>query len=296
MSRLMPKAEMLLQASDEERIKYVYTSHWIPYPAAEAIIAKLQWMLTFPKKNRMPCLLVVGQSDNGKSTLVTHFRNSVNPAADPEAELTEMPVALFEAPATPDERSLYVQLLNALHVPPRTAYGAEPLLSQLLTVLPQLGVKLIIGEEVHNTLACNAKQQRRFLNALKFLANQTQLPIVLTGTREAFNALDVDPQMATRFTPMWLPHWRNDRTYGKLLSSLERFLPLKNPSDIAKHPKLSESILAKSDGTIGSISMLLQQAAEAAITDKGETITSELIEKLHWIPLHERREYAMKAL
>jgi hypothetical protein len=42
--------------------------------------------------------------------------------------------------------------------------------------------------------------------------------------------------------------------------------------------------------------MLLQQAAEAAIKDKVETITSELIEQLHWIPLHQRREYAMKAL
>ncbi len=96
MSRLMPKAEMLLQASDEERIKYVHTSHWIPYPAAKAIITKLQWMLNFPKKQRMPCLLIVGQSDNGKSTLVTHLRNSVNPGADPEAELTEMPVVLFD--------------------------------------------------------------------------------------------------------------------------------------------------------------------------------------------------------
>jgi hypothetical protein len=244
----------------------------------------------------MPGSLIVGRSNNGKTTLVEYFRDKTNPPEDPEAECSRFPVVLIEAPPTPTETGIYRYLLEAVRVPASTQRGPESLFIQILSVFPALGVQMIICEEIHNTLACSGKQQRRALNTLKFLTNRLGISLVLTGTRDAFNALEVDDQSATRFPPVWLPQWKLGQEYKRLLLSIERFLPLRNPSYISQQPELMNSILTMSDGTIGGICDLVNAAAEVAIRDQSEAITPSTLKKIKWIPLREGRKHAMTAL
>jgi hypothetical protein len=44
-------------------------------------------------------------------------------------------------------------------------------------------------------------RQRQFLNVIKHLGNELQIPIVAAGTQDAFNAIQTDPQLANRFAP-----------------------------------------------------------------------------------------------
>ena len=70
---LSPKAAEQLNLDELERIEYIRSSRWIGYPQAQQILTKLEDLLVFPKQNRMPNMLLVGDTNNGKTMLVSHF-------------------------------------------------------------------------------------------------------------------------------------------------------------------------------------------------------------------------------
>ena len=141
---------------------------------------------------------------------------------------------------------------------------------QVITVLRRVGLRLLIIDEIHHVLAGSLLQQHNFLNTIKHLSNELQMPIVGVGTREAFNAIQTDPQLANRFEPVFLPRWSiGDRLkpeidpYLQLLASFECLLPLNRPSNLTR-PALALKILSLSEGLIGEVSAILTKAAVKA--------------------------------
>ncbi len=55
---------------------------------------------------------------------------------------------------------------------------------------------MLIVDEVHSILAGTFREQRIFLNAIRFLANELRVPLVFAGTHEAKQALMTDQQLA----------------------------------------------------------------------------------------------------
>jgi hypothetical protein len=72
----------------------------------------------------------------------------------------------------------------------------------------------------------NSANQRHFLNVIKYLGNELQIPIVAAGTHDAFNAVQSDPQLSNRFEPALLRRWALTDEYLRLLASFEVALPL----------------------------------------------------------------------
>src|ERR1019366_886445 len=119
---------------------------------------------------------------------------------------------------------------------------------------------------------------RQFLNVIKHLGNELQIPIVAAGTQDAFNALQTDPQLANRFEPAVLRRWTMGEDYLRLLASFEVALPLEQRSGLVE-PALALKILSLSEGTIGEISALLCRAALEAIERGTEQITGASLER-----------------
>ena len=67
---------------------------------------------------------------------------------------------------------------------------------------------------------CSRVKQRHFLNVIKYLGNELQIPIVAVGTHDAFNAVQSDPQLSNRFEPALLRRWTLTDDYLRLLASL----------------------------------------------------------------------------
>jgi hypothetical protein len=84
------------------------------------------------------------------------------------------------------------------------------------------------------------------------LSNELQIPIVVAGTHDAFNAIQTDPQLANRFEPAPLPRWTMNEDYLRLLASFEVGLGLEQPSHLIE-PALATKILVLTGGTIGEI-------------------------------------------
>jgi Bacterial TniB protein len=73
---LHPSTRQFADEDAPSRIRRIRTDRWIGYARAEAVLAALEDLLSFPKRMRMPNLLLVGPTNNGKTMVVEKFRRT----------------------------------------------------------------------------------------------------------------------------------------------------------------------------------------------------------------------------
>jgi len=120
-SHLLPTVQALADAPNEARIRRIRTDRWLGYARAEAALTALEDLLSFPKRTRMPNLLLVGPSNNGKTMIVEKFRRSHLPGSEESARdgAIRVPVLKVQMPPAPDERRFFSAILEALGAPDR---------------------------------------------------------------------------------------------------------------------------------------------------------------------------------
>lgn len=285
---LSEKSRQLLSAPTETRIFAIQSGTWIAYPRANAILAGLETLLAYPRISHMPNMLLVGASNNGKTSLLEYFLAKHPPDANPEGEATITPIVMIEAPTKPNTIDFYNRILQALIEPYRPSAPEPEKCYQTKTLFKALNVKMLIIDDIQHLIAGSSNKQREFRNAIKSLGNETRVAIVGAGTEEAFNAFNTDPQLSNRFKPEMLPQWKLDNEFGSLLATLERRTPLKYPSNLIE-PALAQKILGMSEGILGEVSDVIKLAAEAAIRSGDEKITAKLLDGLRWTQPSKRK-------
>lgn len=288
MEHLIEALHSVALADTPTRIQFIQSNRWIKYPAAERILERLEELLDHPKISRMPNLLLVGETNNGKSVLLNRFCQLHKPYASHGDEQLIRPVVTVEAPAKPDEKKFYRKLLDQLNAPYRLADRMDRMERQVFHIMQHVNARMLIIDEIQNLLAGSSTSQRVFLNMLKGMANELQIVIIAAGTMEARNAMSADPQMANRFVQKFLPKWHYTEDYLRLLASFERLLPLRKPSGLIE-PALAERIYAMSEGTIGEISAVITAAALMAIRSGKERIDQELLDQIDYVLPSDRR-------
>lgn len=281
-------ASALLDASDEERVRAIRAGTWLGYPRAKEILARMEDLLDYPRVTRMPNMLLVAPSFNGKTSILERFLSQHPPDLDPAGEVTICPVMMVESPPNPDVSSFYSRILDALMAPYKPTASAQEKNSQIKLLFKQMGVKMLIVDEIHHLIAGSLNRQKDFRNALKSLGNETKVVIVAAGIEDAYNAFNTDPQMSSRFIPEELPMWRADQQFGALLATLELRTPLRKPSNLKEPAKMLE-MHTRSEGTLGDMCDLFKELAVDAIRSKAEEITLERIRSLRWIPPSRRK-------
>lgn len=280
-AHLSPKAAEKVELSTDERISHIKQPRWIAYTRSKEILDKMEDLLTYPRQSRMPSMLVVGESNSGKTSLLQKFL-SLHPA-DPnlEGEAAKIPILVIEAPPSPDEVSIYAAILRRLFKRnPIESTAAKR--NRVLGVLSKLDLGAIAIDELNNLLAGSVKNQRQCLNALKYLSNELRVPLICFGTPEALSVVQIDPQIQNRLVPEVLPRWHKDDEFLRLLMSFERVLPLKEPSNLAQDV-LAQKILSISEGTIGEVSSLLRSASIWAIKNGQEKLTLDALQKCGYV-------------
>ncbi len=142
------------------------------------------------------------------------------------------------------------------------------------SLLRTVGAKMIILDEVNGMLAGTFRQQRIFLNAIRFLANDLRIPLVCAGTDLARQALLTDAQLAERFEAFHLKPWQNDAAFAGLLKSFERILPLREASDLISG-EARERIQKITSGVTARIFRLIETAAEDAVRSGKERLDAD---------------------
>lgn len=285
---LNESARTALQLTDAERIDRIRSARWIGYTRAKEIIDKLDDLLTYPKKHRMPNLLLVGDTNNGKTMIINRFHQKHPAYNNQDGDGITLPVLVIQVPPVPDEARFYNSILEKLFAPYRSSDRVDKKQFQAIRILSRLGTRMLILDEIHHIIAGSQNRQRHFLNTIKYLGNELQIPIVGVGTKDAYNAIQTDPQLANRFEPATLTRWQMGTDYLKLLASFERMLPLRKPSNLVE-TSLALKLLSMSEGVIGELSSALTKAAVKAVKNGSECINTKLLDSIDWIQPSDRK-------
>lgn len=280
-SHLLPDVASVMLESDDERIRSMGKPRWIGYPQALSILDDLKTSLNGYKKSRMDSLLIVGDSNNGKTTLVNRFYSvHGEPSKDSNGAVIR-PIIYAQAPPRPSEKELLISILDRFHTAFRPTDTVVKLRFQLIHVMNACNVKMLIIDEIHSMLGSGSKLAE-VMNVIKYLSNELMIPIVGVGTKKAVQVLHTDDQHAGRFDVRTLPKWEDNADFRSLLASFEKLLPLKYPSNL-KNKALSNQIHAISGGNLGDVNKLLIACATQAIKSGKEQIDSEIIKANEWV-------------
>ena len=274
LSHLHESTRRVARLPAAERLAHARADRWIGYTRAVQAVARLEELLAWPGKQRMPNLLLIGPTNNGKSMIVEKFRRSHPPGSRPDRE--EIPVLAVQMPSDPQVSRFYAVLLTALGAPLRPGQRIAELEQLALRLMRAARVRMLVIDELHNVLAGRGDVRREFLNLLRFLGNELKIPLVGVGTRDAYLAIRSDDQLENRFAPFVLPRWQPDEEACRLLASFAAAFPLRRPSPVAT-AEMAGYLLTRSEGTIGELAALLTEAAVAAIESGEEAINQRTL-------------------
>jgi len=291
MNHLSKEIARVAQMEDTERMNRILSYKWIGYTKAREIHETMEYLMIHPKINRMPNMLLVSRTNNGKTQLLQRFFDTHKPVITGETDQSHIPILYVQAPPKPEEKTFYINILEALHAPYTVKSNIHALRQQVITILRNVDTKILIIDEIHHVLAGAYLSQRGFLNEIKYLANELQIVIIASGIKDALTAINTDSQLANRFEPAILPKWTMDEEYLRLLTSFEAIMPLRKPSDLTRED-IAMKILSLSGGTIGEISTILKKAALQAIATKKECIDLTLLGKTGYVaPANRQKQY-----
>jgi replication-associated recombination protein RarA len=277
LDHLHPAYRRLAGLPDHERIEWIRADRWVNFAMAERALRRLEDLLAYPRRDRMPCMLIYGDTGIGKTKIIAKFLRDHPPVFDHGTGITRAPVVGFQMPAQPDEDQFYDELFRALGAPSRSGDRIAGTRRNCRELLRAMGTRMLIIDEVHAMLAGTYRQQRIFLNTIRFLANDLRMLLVCAGTDEARQAILTDTQLAERFDALELPRWRDDEALRWLLASFAAILPLRRLSEVDS-AALRKRVLVVTDGVTNRIFRVIEVVAANAITNGSERIDLSSLE------------------
>lgn len=272
-----------------ERRMAVEDPFWIEYERAGKILAFLDDLLHLPKKHRMPGCILLGPSNNGKTSLLDEFISRYPGSVREDGTGVDFPIVKINVPANVDESRLYNRILQVLNAPYKEGEKPDRKQYQILQIFSRLNVRMLVIDESSDFLQGTPHKQRTALVAVKDISNALKIPIVLSSIPKGLNVINSDPQLSSRFEPMELPAWTNEKEFRFLLNAFERSLPLKNPSFLYSED-LAAKIHRMTDGIIGDVARLLGKAARLAIDNGEERITEDVLDSIEHISPGKRNQ------
>ena len=276
-SHIFPAYREYAELTDEARIDWLRRDRWISLPQAEAALRHLEDLVIYPPRGRMPCLLLFGATGMGKTEIVSRFSKLHAPQFDIRTGLSKMPVLLAQIPPEPSEEQFYTEVLTALNCVDLSRLSVRSMRAEARQLLAEVETKVLVLDEIDKMLAGTPRQQRVFLNTIRFLTNDLKIPIVCAGTEDARMAVLMDPNLADRFGAFELMPWRNDHALRQLLASFSGLLPLRRPS-MLDTVEARQRVLALTQGVTGRIFRLIEAAAVTAIRDGREMLDAASFE------------------
>ncbi|MFA6193005.1 MAG: TniB family NTP-binding protein [Sulfurimonas sp.] len=275
----------LMNLGKEDRVKSLHAPLWINYPKTTEIIQLLKQIIDRPKKPRTQNLLIIGESNIGKTSIAIEFVKLFKSSTIEDEDgmsIIMRPVLLAQAPSKADEKGLYISILETFWTPFHSSDTIAKLRNQTMYLMRECNVKMLIIDEIHHLLSGTPVQQRTVMNALKSLGNELMIPIVGIGIKNASLILSSSPELARRFDLITLSKWELDKNFRGLLNAFEKRLPLKKHSQL--HEKEKATLLYTiSEGNLGNLHRLLIECSTYAINENIEEITVDIIKKFKWV-------------
>ncbi len=183
------------------------------------------------------------------------------------------PVVMALMAEDPSEEAFYVQVLKAVGAPLNLPGRRNRLATRetAFRILREVGTRMLMIDEINSVLVGSARQQRYFLQLLRFLSNELQVAIVCAGVPEARFAVLSDPQLRSRMADVVLEPWTSGPELQTFVTVLVQGLPLRQPSPV-QGAALCRLLVERSGGITLSICRALERAGATAIRTGRERI------------------------
>lgn len=275
--KLSPRALELLSGSDAARIAHINKPVFIPYARATELLGEMENLIDHPQTNRMPNMLIVARSNNGKTELLKEFRRR-HPAEERlDEEAIYAPVIYLECPPGPKDDMFLDSALKTVGINPRGSASAANKIELLSCQLLKMKTKVLLLDELNSILAGSVTKQLLLLTTIKYISNQTKISIVAAGTADALHAVATDAQLQSRFPAKLMQRWKDATPdFRQLLASFEYILPLRVESKLAALQS-ARLIYGLTEGVLGEVARLLRTSAIRAIQSREEAITEDIL-------------------
>ena len=265
---------------------------WISYPRGDVGLRKLRDLIKAPPSHRPGGMLLYGDSNSGKTTLVRHFQNLRSKGSDAgdddypfEAGNATM---IFQSPPYPSTGALLTGALRSLNAPHQETWHWEKKLDAAVAILSKTSVRMIVIDEIHNALTGPHDKRVHFLNTIKYLSNELRIPIVVIGTSLALSTIQTDQQLGSRLVPFKLPKWEADKEFAHFLGRI--FMHLKvNPVPAINSRKFRERFIHMTDGLTGEIWNLAVLTAEDMHARTIDVVEEQMLVDAPWVRPQDRR-------
>jgi hypothetical protein len=127
LAHLLPAARKQAELGNDERILGLLRDRWIDYPRATQALQQLERLYETPRRDRMPCLLLHGDSNIGKTKITAKFRRAHPNEFDERSGVERCSVVSMQMPPTPDQHRFYSGLLFELGASHNAAAGLASL-------------------------------------------------------------------------------------------------------------------------------------------------------------------------
>ncbi|MEY9980207.1 TniB family NTP-binding protein [Lysinibacillus sp. RC79] len=235
----------------------------VDLPFAESIYKVMDSHMKRPGKTRH--LFITGSSNVGKTKLAENYIKRYPKYTITEEDGTEVdirPVIYMETPHPFTLLEFYHELIHALGSP---RLGGVPKINDLKVraykLIDRQKVKMVIIDEINN-IQTSAVNKITAMDAIKHMANKTNVTLALMGTPEAKELRILDEQYKSRYRPKSIDRFTEcDEEFCKYLNQIEEQL---------KYPKkfglgdlktgLPQLLHYQSKGKVGYLIPIIQEA------------------------------------
>lgn len=265
--------------SEERRNAAGQTERWVPYPAADRVLAYMGQLIDAPNRAEMDTLLVTSPANNGKTAVVERFRGNPRRQLGETPAVEACPVLYIYAPPAPNPRRFLDEILLAvLNEKLVDRESVDSKIERIARGFDQAGAKVLVIDDIHHAMTGSHLKESAFFEMVYRVKQRLGCGLVLVGMPEARILLHHGELAKHSVIDMELPLWRHREDYLFFLEGLKQTIPLKGSADITEK-SLSTKILQLSEGLIGEMVMLVEKATIRAIMTGTERITLREIQE-----------------
>ena len=268
----------------------------IIHAAFQNILDEMRLVVETANSSKPSGLLIMGDSDSGKSTLLNYFckrlakeASQQYPQTEYEKSLDEIaikPAFLFSIPAGVTANGLLSRALSENGIPIKDRMTLERLENLFYERLRKLNTRVILVDEFHDIDSLGAADQHLVLKVLKEMTNNLSIPIIAAGTLASQAIVGGDEQVWTRFRPVLLTPFKADTDFRDFLATYEKAMAIPLPNSMPLKDKAFVGYIhLRTNGLVGQVAHFLSMAYEKAVRDKADGITQNLLENISFIPL-----------